>query len=556
MTARRRPFWHRLLFREKGPEVMPSGLVRWERMDERFRERCAVWSDGRVLIAEGYGNDPDVGEVLVGLQRAGAVRGPLREEAATLREVAEVWRGSRGGAKRLEADSRVVEGLVGIFGEAAKARAADVVFQKGPSDCRVFAIVNDRKLPLGQPMTVREADQVFGFLFFVKDEGSRQTSLQRASFQGFSVRRSEVFPLPEEIAALRCEAGPDEPEGHHLYIRLFYRDQVGGKKTLEDLGFTPEVAKLFGAIRMSKYGGIFIGGTTGDGKSTTLAVNLNLQMREHGHRLNMVTLEDPVEYDIPGAVQIAVGTRSVGEERGLGYAAALMHFVRLHPASGMVGEIRDKTGAQQVLQFIDSGHQVWTTIHVHTANGILFRLMDLGVAVSEVTKPGNVRLLMKQTLVALLCPSCSKPGLPAGRELPEGLEALLGGDVRYRDPEGCPKCRPAGQSGLSLAAWAGYARQLAVAEWIVPDDGYLRFVQARDAVGAWNHWTGAMGGVPIGRKIWRAVAAGRVDPADAMLKGAEIAEAEAALGAVSARPEEALVAVRKPALAVVPETVG
>ena len=551
MSGRRDTWWGRLLFKERPPEVMPSGLVRWERMDDRFRERCAVWSDGRVLIAEGYANDMDMRALLVELQRTGAVSGQLREETGTLQEVAEAWRGSRGGGEHLQADPQVVEGLVALFAEAARARASDVVFRKGPSDCKVFAIVNDRKLPLGAPMTVREADQVFGFLFFVKDEGSRQTSLQRASFQGFSVRSSEVFPLPAEIAALRCEAGPDEPEGHHLYIRLFYRDQVGGKQTLEDLGFSAEVAELFRGIRMSKFGGVFIGGTTGDGKSTTLAVNLNLQMREHDFKLNLVTLEDPVEYEIPDATQIALGTRGVGEERDLAFAAGLMHFVRLHPASGMVGEIRDKMGAQQVLQFIDSGHQVWTTIHVHSANGILFRLMDLGVSVSEVTKPGNIRLLMKQTLVPLLCPSCSKPGLPAGRELPEGLEGLLGPGVRYRDPEGCAKCRTAGQSALSLAAWAGYLRQLAVAEWIVPDDGYFGFVRERDAVGAWNHWTGEMGGVPIGWKLWRAVAAGRVDPADAMGKGAEIREADAALGGLRAahgdrRPHA-------PALAVVPE---
>ncbi len=535
MTGRRDTWWGRLLFRERPPEVMPSGLVRWERMDDRFRERCAVWSDGRVLIADGYANDVELRALLVELQRTGAVRGQLREETGALQEVAEVWRGHRVRDESLDVNPRIVEGLVAIFEEAARARASDVVFEKGPDDCRVFAIVNDRKWPLGSPMTVREAEQAFGFLFFVKDEGSRQTSLQRASFQGFSARRSETFPLPEEIAALRCQAGPHEPDGHHLFIRLFYRDQVGGTKTLEDLGFSTEVAGLFREIRMSKYGGVFIGGTTGDGKSTTLAVNQNLQMREHGGKLNLVTLEDPVEYDIEGAVQIAASTRGVGEERGLGFQAALMHFVRLHPASGMVGEIRDEESARQVLQFIDSGHQIWTTIHVHAANGILFRLMDLGVTEAEVTKKGNVRLLVKQTLVSLLCPACSTPAMPEGRTLPEELAGLLGPQVRYRNPEGCPKCRMAGQSALSLAAWAGYARPLAVAEWIVPDDGYLGFVRQRDAIGAWNHWLSAMGGVPIGRKIWRAVAAGRVDPEDALLKGAEIAEAKVTLGHVGAR---------------------
>ena len=72
-----------------------------------------------------------------------------------------------------------------------------------------------------------------------------------------------------------------------------------------------------------------------------------------------------------------------------------MHFCRVHPASGMVSEIRDADAARQVLQFIDTGHQVWTTIHVHSANAILFRLLDMGVGTAEVCKPGNIELLMK-----------------------------------------------------------------------------------------------------------------------------------------------------------------
>ena len=525
----RRSSLHRLFFREKAPELMPSGLLRWDRMDDRFRERCAVWSDGRVMIADGYGHDLEVREVLVELQRAGALPDALSEDVGTLQEIAEVWRGNRVQGEGLEVDPLVVEGLVGLFTVAARARASDVVFERGPDDCRVYAIVNDRKRSLGSAMTVREAEKAFGLLFFVKDEGSRQTSLQRASFQGFSVRRSEVFPLPAEITALRCQAGPHEPDGHHLFIRLFYRD-MGGKKTLEDLGFAPELSAMFREIRMSKYGGVFLGGSTGDGKSTTVSVNLNLQMREHDGKLNMITLEDPVEYDIEGAVQIAVPTKGVGEERDLRYQEALMHFVRLHPASGMVGEIRDRMGARQVLQFIDSGHQIWTTIHVHSANGILFRLLDLGVTVAEVTKRGNVRILLKQTLVSLLCPKCSTPKMPEGLEVPEELLKVLGLGVRYRNPEGCKACRKAGESELSLAAWAGYVQPIAVAEWIVPDDGYLRFVREQDAIGAWNYWIDHMGGVPIGQKIWRAVAEGRVDPEDALFKGAEIGEAEAALG--------------------------
>ena len=147
-----------------------------------------------------------------------------------------------------------------------------------------------------------------GFLFHCKDEGSSQTSYRRNSFQGFSIRAGGSVPLPGGISALRCERGPHDPDADHLFARLFYTDRLDADMTLERLGFSGEEAALFAEIRMAMQGGVFIGGRAGDGKSTTLAVNLALQMSEMAGQLNLVTLEDPVEYRIPGAIQIAVPT--------------------------------------------------------------------------------------------------------------------------------------------------------------------------------------------------------------------------------------------------------
>ena len=146
-------------------------------------------------------------------------------------------------------------------------------------------------------------------------------------------------------------------------------------------------------------------------------------------------------------------------------------------------------------------------------------------------KKGNVRLLMKQTLVGGLCPECCTDRPAGGKALPAGLMAVLGTGVRFRNPKGCDLCRKDGGSDLWMEAWAGYGRgRQAVAEWIVPDDGYLEFVRKNEAIKAWRYWMEELGGETIGTKLWKLAGAGAVDPFDALKKGAQVAEAAAALG--------------------------
>ena len=504
-----------------GPDPERAGLpIRAPAMSARFRRLCAVFADGRCLIAEGYEPDDRLRLDLVKLREAGTIPPVLAEESATLEEIAALWREAGAGGAAVDGGG-AARRLRSLLADAAAARASDVVFEQGQDDCKVFCIVNDRKLPLSAPLTPEEGRRVMGFLFHCKDEGSSQTSYRRSSFQGFSIRAGGSVPLPGGISALRCERGPHDPDADHLFARLFYTDRLDADMTLERLGFSAEEAALFAEIRMAMQGGVFIGGRAGDGKSTTLAVNLSLQMAEMSGQLNLVTLEDPVEYRIPGAIQIAVPTAGAGETRAGHFSQALMHFCRVHPASGMVSEIRDADAARQVLQCVDTGHQIWTTIHVHNANAIPFRLIDMGVGAAEVAKPGNVALLMKQTLLPKLCPSCALDRPAGGRAVPDGLASRLGGidGLRFRNADGCPECRRDGGGEVSARAWNGYLGQTAICETIRPDAGYLGFVRQGDPLGAWAYWRNEMGGVPIGVRIRALVKQGAVDPFDALLKG-------------------------------------
>ena len=266
-------------------------------MDDWVRRVCAVHADGRCLIAEGHESDRRLRAAPLALRRDGSVPARLTERTASLDEIAECWRAAD---REKSGEAPAARRVRMLFEEAATARASDVVFENDGGLCRVHGIVNDRKLQLAEPLPADEGREVMGFLFHCKDEGSAQTSYQRSAFQGFSIRAGGQVPLPATVSALRCQRGPHEPDGDHLFARLFYRDRIERGTTLESLGFSDEEAEVFSEIRMSLRGGIFLGGSAGDGKSTTLATNLALQMEEAEGQLNVVTIEDPVEYPIRG----------------------------------------------------------------------------------------------------------------------------------------------------------------------------------------------------------------------------------------------------------------
>ncbi len=518
--------------KERPPWVDDRGIIHWGRMDADFRSKCVVWADGRTMIAEGYTADGHMRDVLRDLRDTGFVPGGLREKKGSLEDIAAARRGEERSQASRMADPGLVQKLYDILNEAVEAEADDVFFENGESDCRVLVQVNNRKLPLGTPLTKAEGEWMIHHLFYCKAEGSRLVSFVKNERQGWGIGRDELR-MPEKIAALRCESGPNIA-GDHLVVRIFPKNRITEDMTLEKLGFGGEIVEIFREIRMSKYGGVIIAGPTGEGKSTTNTVNMMTQMKEHNYTLNMVTADDPVENRIPKAIQIQVPSGGVGDDREAIFGDVLMHFVRIHPQVGGIGEIRDLMTAKQVLQFVDSGHQIYTTVHAHNANGIPFRLRDMGVEVAQLVKPGNIRLFMNQRLMSIVCPECCLERPADGRRLPAELEAMLDDEVRYRNPEGCETCLRERHTELARTAWAGYSNRLAFAEWIVPDDGYLKFVREGDALGAWNYWLSEMGGVTLGTKIWRAVGDGLVDPFDALGKSAQIAEAREVFG--GARP--------------------
>jgi len=184
--------------------------------------------------------------------------------------------------------------------------------------------------------------------------------------------------------------------GEKIVMRIL--DTEKGVKPLNEMGLSERNLKLIRDALDKPYGMVLISGPTGSGKSTTLYTMLNEIDRE---KYNVLSLEDPVEYNIPGMSQ-----SQIHPEIGYTFATGLRHTLRQDPDIIMVGEIRDKETAQLAVQAALTGHLVFSTIHTNNAMGVIPRLIDMGVDPFLIVP--TLILAMAQRLVQLICPNTGK----------------------------------------------------------------------------------------------------------------------------------------------------
>ncbi|EEE35247.1 putative type II/IV secretion system protein [Rhodobacteraceae bacterium KLH11] len=516
--------------------VLANGIIDLPN-DDKFKDIAAVHEDGTCFVAEGkYAHEDVFVEGLQRLRKRGHIPETNPPEPRSLAEIRALYR-PENTASQTEL-LRMSEGrkrLQALVDAAAEARASDfeIIDQETHTDARIK--IAGRWFLHGKPWTSEEGQRAIAYAFDVQDKGTGETTLKEYGFQGFSINPKDDFPLPAGVAKLRCSRGAHEGEtrlASHLVGRLFYNTD-NDTSTLEDLGLDSEVMGKLAKVRSGLRGGIIIGGETGDGKTTTLIRNLAQLCDEHGH-LKVLMLEDPVEYRLKNSCVVQIPLQSAGdeEERTRQYRDAFRHFVRSNPDVGVITEIRDGVGGREALQFILSGHQLYTTLHVDCAHRILFRLPTIGVPAAELAEPGLIRLLIKQTLVPLLCKHCKRPLRDTDLSAKDqAIVEPLNNDrdvVFLRNPEGCPECRRK-TSDIGRLAWWGYKREVAVGEVIEPDDTYLGFVRDQDSIGGLQHWLkprneGGMGGITVAQKMTELVLAGRVDPRDVVRKKGDLSQ--------------------------------
>lgn len=229
--------------------------------------------------------------------------------------------------------------------------------------------------------------------------------------------------------------------GENCVIRILDKEQISEEfknLSLDVVGFDPDDIKRFRIYIKEPYGMVLVTGPTGSGKTTTLYGALN-EIRNDEDKI--ITIEDPVEYQLQGIMQIPVN-----EKKGLTFARGLRSILRHDPDKVMVGEIRDEETAQIAIQSALTGHLVFTTVHANNVIDVIGRFLNMGVEPYNFVSALNC--VLAQRLVRLLCPVCKRQYEPEQIELAEsGLKPEnVKGRTFYRNV-GCDACNHTGYRG-------------------------------------------------------------------------------------------------------------
>jgi len=232
--------------------------------------------------------------------------------------------------------------------------------------------------------------------------------------------------------------------------------------SLKALGFDDQVIAGFRKLASEPYGMVLVTGPTGSGKTTSLYAAIS-EVNTGFDKI--ITIEDPVEYQLPGVLQIPVN-----EKKGLTFARGLRSILRHDPDKIMVGEIRDADTAQIAVQAALTGHLVFSTVHANSVLDVIGRFMHMGVDPYHFVSAVNG--IIAQRLVRALCPHCAEPFVPDEDMLrASGLSTEQAAAMQFQHAQGCGHCRG-----------TGYKGRKAVAEMLVLNDELREMIIARQPI--------------------------------------------------------------------------
>ena len=232
--------------------------------------------------------------------------------------------------------------------------------------------------------------------------------------------------------------------------------------SLQALGFDAKIISQFRRLASEPYGMVLVTGPTGSGKTTSLYAAIS---EVNTGQDKIITIEDPVEYQLPGVLQIPVN-----EKKGLTFARGLRSILRHDPDKIMVGEIRDAETAQIAVQAALTGHLVFTTVHANNVLDVIGRFMHMGVDPYNFVSAMNG--IMAQRLIRTICSHCAEDVQPDAQLLEDsGITPEVAAGMRFKFAKGCGHCRG-----------TGYKGRKAVAELLILNDELREMIVAREPI--------------------------------------------------------------------------
>jgi len=356
-------------------------------------------------------------------------------------------------------EAPIIRWVNSLLFNAVKERASDIHIEPGEKEIvvryRVDGVLHD----------VRHAAKQFipSIISRVKIMAGLNIAEKRLPQDG-RIRRK----IAGKDIDMRVATAPTVKGGERITIRLLDRDNI--LHDLADIGFGDDHLRTMHELIERPHGIVLVTGPTGSGKTTTLYACLS---KINSPDLNILTIEDPVEYQLDGISQVAVN-----EKIELSFAAGLRSFLRHDPDVIMVGEIRDLSTAEIAIQASLTGHLVLSTIHTNDAAGGITRLVDLGVQPFLVAS--SLVALLAQRLVRRLCPDCREAYTPDPEDLrslgisAEKFAAGTAKNIHFKkQPEPPPpgKLFRAREGGCASCLGIGYRGRTAIYELLLIDEG-------------------------------------------------------------------------------------
>jgi general secretion pathway protein E len=334
-----------------------------------------------------------------------------------------------------EETSTVVKLVHSTLYDALNLEASDIHLETGPTGLiikyRIDGVLNTMNSVEGADL----AEQVISRIKIISELDIAERRVPQDGRFKVSIRGREV---DFRVSIMPCIFGED------AVLRILDKnalsDQVSGLR-LDSLGFDDEAIEMLRQLANAPYGMMLVTGPTGSGKTTTLYGAIS---EINNGQDKIVTIEDPVEYQLPGVLQIPVN-----EKKGLTFARGLRSILRHDPDKIMVGEIRDPETAQIAIQSALTGHLVLTTVHANNVFDVIGRFMHMGVDLYSFVSAING--ILAQRLVRINCPHCSVPYKPDAQLLKiSGISP--DNDFDFRIGRGCGQCRGSGFKGRKAIA--------------------------------------------------------------------------------------------------------